>query len=229
MADEIFTSTSLNTAQAPLSNPSITGGNDTGNTEASIIGSYEYKVTAFNGGETTGSASFYYNANGETVSIGFSLISGATDYRLYRGNSGSALLHLVANGTGQPLIDNGSISGGYIPTEDTSDAQVRSLGTLPSEHYVTPLATNTLFKEMLMNNNSDDIVSVSVYLVPTGEDPTIGNAIVYLDTLDSFETKIWSLNTVLPAGTRVMAKCDDIGTKSGWGSVSFRISGIEIQ
>jgi len=229
MPDESFTSKCLNTAAAALANPAISGSNNTATVKPAVTGSYVYRVTAFNGGETTGSADHYHFAQGKSVSVGFDLISGATNYRLYRSNTSGGNFFLVANGTGQPLVDDGSISGSFINDQDTSSFTVRTLGTLKGDYYTVPAATRTLLKEILVNNNSESAKTFSVYLVPENESAGIGNAIIYNDSLDTLETKIWSLNTVLPAGTKIVGNCDDIGLKSGWGSVSFRVSGIEIQ
>lgn len=232
MSDTSFTSKALNTALAALSAPTnLIGSSAPGISGTS--GTYSYIATAFNGGESVASTGItYVNASNSGVNVAFTTVANATDYRLYRSGAGYTGYLLVArNGSGSPLTDDFSTTvsgfGGYYLGFDTSAFVSRGLGSKPTKFY-QPSGVRTLFKEAVLSNGYNDVVNFTLYVVPSGESPAQGNALFNTVTLDVAETKILSLNTVIPDGGSIWAKASEIGYIPGYGVISLKISGIEI-
>ncbi len=232
MSDTSFTSRALNTALAALSAP-INLIPSTSPGVSGVAGTFTYIVTAFNGGESVASTGYsYVNGSATGVNIAFTAVSNATDYRLYRSGAGYTGYLLVArNGSGSPLVDNFSATvsglGGYYLGFDTSAYVSRALGSKPTKFY-QPSGVRTLFKEAVLSNGYNDTVNFTLYVVPSGEQPSQGNTLFNNVSLDIAETKILSLNTVIPDGGSIWAKASEIGYIPGYGVVTLKISGIEI-
>lgn len=232
MSDTSFTSKGLNTALAALTAPT----NLVGSTAAGVsgvAGTFNYLVTAFNGGESIASTGIVYvNGSATGVSIAFTTVANATDYRLYRSGAGSTGWFLAGNShDNSPLIDrfSSAISGasGYYLGFGTSTFESRGLGSKPTKFYQAS-GLRTLFKEAVLSNNHYDATSFSLYVVPSGESAAAGNSLFTNVSLDVAETKILSLNTVLEDGDSIWAKTTEIGYIPGYSAVSLKISGIEI-
>lgn len=232
MSDSSFLSKALNTAVASISAPtSLSASVYTGAT--GVAGTYSYIITAMNGGESTSSTGIsYVNAVNSGVAISFSPSANASSYRIYRSGVGATGYLLVGNGYSSSVIYdtfNSTISGygAYYLGQNTSNKESRALSTSPSPYY-TATSTRTLFKEAVLSNNSSDVVTFSLYVTPSGETPSAGNRLFSNVSLDSYETKILSLNTVLDSGDSIYAQASDMGYIPGFGVVSLKISGIEI-
>ncbi len=233
MADTSFTSKALNTALSALSAPtdliaSVAAG------VSGVSGTYSYIITAFNGGESIASSGITYPNTAHTgVSIAFTSVAGATDYRLYRSGSNYTGYLLVANSSSgvSPLVDRFSttISGyqGYYLGAGTSAQESRALGSRATQFYQCS-AGRTLFKEAVLSNGHNDSVTFNLFVTPTGESPSQGNKLFGSVSLDAAETKILSLNTVLEQGDAIYAQASEIGYIPGYGCISLKISGIEI-
>lgn len=231
MADSTFTSRSLNTALSSLSAPT--------NLVASVAsvsgtsGTWSYLVTAFNGGESLGSTGITYLNTAHTgVSVAFTTVSDATDYRLYRSGANSTGYYLVGNSSGtSPILDNfnTTISGysGYYLGVNTSAFKSRGLGSKPTVFYTAP-AGRTLLKEILCSNTERFTVTFGLYVSPSGESNAAGNAMFNGVSLETAETKIISANTVLEGGDKIWAVTNNPGYIPGYSSVAIKISGIEI-
>jgi hypothetical protein len=233
MADTSFTSKGLNTALTALIAPtnliaSVAAG------VSGVSGTYSYIVTAFNGGESIASSGITYANTAHTgVSVAFTAVAGATDYRLYRSGVGATGYLLVANSaSGQsPLRDtfSSTISGyqGFYVGADTSAKESRAIGSRATAFY-TVSAGRTLLKEAVLSNGHDAAVTFDFHVVPSGNSVSHGNKLFSAVSLDAAETKILSLNTVLEEGDSIQAKASEIGYIPGYGCVSLKISGIEI-
>lgn len=233
MADTSFTSKGLNTALSALIAPTNLIGSVAAGVSG-VSGTYSYIVTAFNGGESVASSGISYANTAHTgVSVAFSAVAGATDYRLYRSGAGYTGYLLVANSqSGQnTLVDRFSSTisgyGGYYLGSDTSAKESRALGSRPTQFYACS-AGRTLFKEAVLSNGHDAAVTFDLFVVPSGDAAAHGNRMFATVSLDAAETKILSLNTVLEEGDSIHAKASEIGYIPGYGCVSIKISGIEI-
>lgn len=234
MSDTSFTSKGLNTALFPaLAAPTNLIGSTILPGVTGVSGTYSYIVTAFNGGESIASSGItYVNAINSGVNIAFTPVAGATDYRLWRsGSNYTGYLLVGKNSSGTPLQDafSATISGyqGYYLGFDTTVLESRGLGSKVTKFYQAS-GVRTLFKEAVLSNNHDNVVSFSLYVVPSGENPAAGNSMFTNVSLDVAETKILSLNTVVEPGDAIWAKASEIGYIPGYGCVSLKISGIEI-
>src|SRR6478609_10449507 len=179
MSDTSFTSKALNTplpqiTDTPLnlvaSNYPVSG----------VAGTWNYMITAMNGGEALGSTGIaFVSAVASGVSIAFTPVVGATDYRLYRSGAGYTGYLLVGNSlTGSPILDafNSTISGlqQYYLGVNTTASESRSLGSKATKFYQAN-AVRTLFKEAVVANGHTDILNFSLFVVPSGESPNAGN------------------------------------------------------
>jgi hypothetical protein len=233
MADTSFTSKGLNTALSALNAPTNLVASVAGEL-AGTSGIWSYIVTAFNGGESVASTGITFTNSAHTgVQVAFTTVANATDYRLYRSGQGFTGYQLVANvASGSPVIDtfNSTVSGysGFYLGSDTSAFESRAMGSKVTRYYVAPAETKTLLKEVVVSNGHGAAVTFDLHVTPSGESAAHGNRIMTTVSLDSAETKILSLNTVLETGDGIWAKCSEIGYIPGYGSVSIKISGIEI-
>jgi len=229
MADTSFTSKALNTAKAQIS---ASPTNLVGSVAAGVAGTtgtWSYKITPFNGGEGLASSGIsYVNSVASGVSIAFTTVAEATDYRLYRSGAGYTGYLLVANSQSSPIIDRFQNSGDYYGAVNTTASKSRSLGSKASSFYEVGAGTRMLFKEAVLSNSHTDTVTFNLYVVPSGESSSIGNRLFSSVSLDAYETKVLSLNTVLEAGDSIQANASEIGYSTGFGVVSLKISGIEI-
>jgi len=232
MSDTSFTSKALNTPLPQITDLPL-------NLIASnyytsgVAGTWNYIVTAMNGGETLGSTGIaFVSAVASGVSVAFTPVAGATDYRLYRSGAGYTGYLLVGNSlSGTPILDsfNATISGlqQYYLGENTTAKESRSLSSKATKFYEA-VGVRTLFKEAVVANGHYDVLNFSLFVVPSGESPNAGNRLFNGVSLDINETKILSLNTVLEGGDAIYALASDIGYIPGYGAVSLKISGIEI-
>lgn len=231
MSDTSFTSRALNT---PL--PQITG--VPMNLVASnyfvtgVSGVWNYFVTALNGGETLASSGIAYASPVNSgVSVAFSAVPDATDYHLYRSGAGYTGYLLVGSSAGSPILDSFSttISGlrQFYSPQNTTSSESRAMGSKATKFYQAN-GVRTLFKEAVVANGHYDTLTFSLFVVPSGENPSAGNRVFNNVSLDLYETKILSLNTVLEGGDAIYALASDIGLIPGYGAVSLKISGIEI-
>lgn len=233
MADTTFTSKGLNTKLSALSAPTNLVGAVAGGQPGSS-GTWNYIVTAFNGGESVGSTGIQYiNSSNTGVQIAFSTVANATDYRLYRSGAGFTGYRLVANSfSGSPLIDtfSSTISGfsGYYLGFDTSAFESRAMGSKPTQYYQAAFDVKTLLKEIVVSNGHNSAVTFDLYVTPSGEQAAHGNRLMTSVSLDASETKILSLNTIVEGQDSIWAKSSEIGYIPGYGCVSIKISGIEI-
>lgn len=235
MADANFTSRFLNINGELLSPPVITN-ISTGDTRISgVSGLFYYKLTALNGGETSGSTESGYTwsvigNSGSGASVHFNLINGATDYRLYRSGNGHNDYILVGQNTGSPIIDRNDVpdSGYFIPSLNTTNAKARGIGSFYQTFYSGD--KKVLLKEFALTNSHENTIYYYINLVPSGEPTGIGNAFVYNDSLDAYETKFFSINSIIEPGDKIVAKVSagEIGDIPGYTAINFRITGIEI-
>lgn len=228
MSDTVYTAKSLNTPLNEILGP--TGLSFTlGNQAASILnGTFDYKVTSFNGGESTAQETLSnVVATGSDVQIYFGLVGEATDYKLYRSPASGNNFVFVAEGTGSPLVDLAQNSGNLIPTNNTTNNIDRGLGTLPTVFYTA--AKKTLVKEILISSDNADSVSFDIYFVRNGEQPNHANKIFKGVSLEQNETKIISLNTILEIGDYISAAGSTVGDVRGFGVITPKFSGIEIE
>lgn len=114
-----------------------------------------YRITAFNGtGETGPSQEVSVNVDdvNKSVDLSWTIIAGATGYKIYRGtasqNYGStALLTTINNGATSAFNDDGSATtSGSVPTENTTAGGSPNYGTPPGDGSFaqTPISVGTL-------------------------------------------------------------------------------------
>jgi len=228
MSDTSFTSKALNTALPIISSvpANLVGAIATG--ISGVSGIWNYVVTPFNGGEGMPSTALnYVHSFNSGVRVYFDAVANATDYRLYRSGAGYTGYVLVDNSTSSPLIDTFTASGGYLTSVNTTNSESRALSSSPTKFYQVA-AGRTLLKEALLANSYTDTLYFSLYVVPSGDAPCAGNVLFNAVSLETNETKILSLNTVLEQGDSIQAYATEIGMVPGFGCVSLKISGIEI-
>lgn len=229
MSDTSFTSTALNTALAQITDVPLNLVASVYSSASGTSGVWSYKVTPMNGGEGLPSSgiSFTHTVN-SGVAVSFTTVANATDYHLYRSGAGYTGYMLVGRSGNSPIYDLFNKSGSFLyPSQNTTNKESRGLGTTATTFY-TASGVRTLFKEAVLANSHTDVVTFSLYVVPSGETASPGNVLFNQVSLDINESKILSLNTVLGSGDTIQAKCNDIGFIPGWSVVSLKISGIEI-
>lgn len=230
MADTSFNSKQLYfIPDSPLDIPDNISGELISDSVVDLTGTYEYKVAASNGGESLPSTGvFEVVGQGSGVNVYFDLVSGATDYKLFRSISGNNNFFFVAEGTGSPITDLNEHSGDAPVDFNTSQSKTRGVPTIPNKFFEST-GQKTLVKEVLVSNGDPSVLFFDLFFVPSGESPNYGNKIFKNISLEESETKMFSLNTVLGPGDSIYSSASAIGGKQGFATVSLRISGIEIE
>lgn len=229
MADNSFTSRPLFfIPDSGLSFPENISGGLTSTVPTDLSGSFQYKVSACNGGESLPSTGIL-EISGENsgINVYFDLVSGATDYKLFRSVSGQNNYFYVAEGTGSPILDENLFSGEAPSDTNTSQSKNRGLPTLPTKFFEAT-GNKILVKELLIANGHENTLSFNIHFVPSGEPVSYGNKIFKGVSLEQYETKMVSLNTVLDQGDAIYANANAVMGKKGFGAVTLKISGIEI-
>ncbi len=101
-----------------------------------------------------------------------------------------------------------------------------SLTKTAKQVYQAPANKSVIVTKLVAANTVDDVVSVTIYLVPKGESATTKNQIVPRRFLNNLES--WAAyqveGLVLKQGDSIYASTDDAGS----GSVNVVASGVEI-
>lgn len=232
MADSTYTTKYLNASYATEIHPPTGGFSATSVYVAApsgFTGFYAYKVTACNGGETSGNANpIHIKGIASGIDVYFSLVDGASDYKLYRAESGNTNYRVVNYGTGSPIRDLGVFSGGFIPTTNNTNQVKHTIGSSGVKLYQVGASKRTLLKEIIATNGDVVDNAFSIYMVDNGDSPSYANKIFDNIVLEPNESKILSLNSVLETGDKIYAAAEHVGYVPGYGAVKIRIAGIEI-
>lgn len=92
--------------------------------------------------------------------------------------------------------------------------------------YQAPANKSVILTKLVVANTVDDLVAVTIHVVPQGDSASVGNQVVPKRNLNNFES--WAAyqveGLVLKQGDSIYASTDDAGS----GSVNVVAAGVEI-